>query len=135
MHPSNRWTVNRLIDIMADSLRTMTDQELELLLHGKGKLGFISATRMDKDPEPDRDLMDAAKEIADQLAQVDSREAAKELLASIEQPRMRDFLVRVAQTVGVRIGAKDSVARIEQKLIQATIGSKLRSRAFKEVSF
>ena len=74
------------------------------------------------------------KRVTEQLAKAETREAARELFASIDRPRKRDFLVRVAQACGVRTSTKDSIARIEQKLIQATVGLKLRSKAFKEVS-
>ena len=135
MPNTNRRTVDRLLDVIADSLRAMNDQELELLLDGKGKLGFISSSIEGNNLDAELASIHAAKEIAKKLAEVESREAARDLIAGIEHPKRRDFLVRIAQESGVRIGTKDSVARIEQKLIQATIGSKLRSRAFKEVSF
>jgi hypothetical protein len=135
MPNTNRRTVDRLFDVIADSLRAMSDQELGLLLDGKGKLGFISAYKEDNDLDAERASIHAAKEMAEKLAEVESREAARKLIGAIEHPKRRDFLVRIAQEAGVRIGTKDSVARIEQKLIQATVGSKLRSRAFKEVSF
>ena len=134
MRRADRQTVNRLLDIISDSLHEMNDIELELLLDGKGKLGFISA-RTDNGSDAERDLMIEVKRIAEQLDQVETREAAKELLASIDRPRKRDFLVRVAQASGIRITTKDSIVRIEQKLIQATVGLRLRSKAFNEVSF
>ena len=134
MRRTDRQTANRLLDIISDSLRKMNDVELDLLLAGKGKLGFISAGA-ENGSDTERDLNIRVKQIAKRLNQVETREAAKELLASIDCTRRRDFLLRVAQASGVRTSAKDSISRIEQKLIQATVGLKLRSKAFKEVPF
>ena len=135
MRLTDRRTMNRLLDIVSESLRAMTDQELQLLLDGKGKLVFISAAGTHNSSDADQDLMIEVKQVAERLGKIETREAARELFASIDRPRKRDFLVRVAQASGVRTSTKDNIAKIEHKLIQATVGLKLRSKAFSEVSF
>ena len=135
MRLTDRRTLNRLLDIISDSLRELNDLELEFLLDGKGKLGFISAAGTHNGSDADQDLMIEVKQVAERLGKIETREAARELFASIDRPRKRDFLVRVAQASDVRTSTKDSIAKIEHKLIEATVGLKLRSKAFKEVSF
>ena len=44
MRLTDRRTLNRLLDIISDSLCELNDLELEFLLDGKGKLGFISTS-------------------------------------------------------------------------------------------
>ena len=73
MRLTDRRTMNRLLDIVSESLRAMTDQ----------------------------DLMIEVKQVAERLGKIETREAARELFASIDRPRKRDFLVRVAQASGV----------------------------------
>lgn len=131
----DRQSLSRLMEIFADSLGTMDDRELHLLLQGKGTLAFTPIPVGRKPSEPKPDFRDTAEEIARQLKEADSRQVAKEIIASIDHPQRRDFLLLVAQVAGVRVASKDSIARIEQKLIQFIVGSKLRSRAFKEVAF
>ena len=41
MRLTDRRTLNRLLDIISDSLRELNDLELEFLLDGKGKLGIL----------------------------------------------------------------------------------------------
>ena len=135
MRLTDRRTLNRLLDIISDSLRELNDLELEFLLDGKGKLGFISTSGTHSGSDADQDLMIEVKQVAERLGKIETREAARELFASIDRPRKRDFLVRVAQASDVRTSTKDSIAKIEHKLIEATVGLKLRSKAFKEVSF
>ena len=135
MPSANARTAERLLDIMAEALRALSERELQLLLDGKGKLVFISAGGDGGDEDVETALTDAAREVAKQLAEIESREAAEDLIAAIEHPRRRDVLVRAAQLSRVRVGTKDSAARIGHKLIDATVGARLRSRAFREVPF
>ena len=135
MPSANGRTAERLLEVMAEALRALNERELQLLLDGKGRLVFISAGRDGGDTDVETALTDAARDIAKQLAEIESREAAEDLIAAIEHPRRRDVLVRTAQLSRVRVGTKDSAARIQQKLIDATVGARLRSRAFREVPF
>ena len=135
MSEMNRPTIGKLLKAFGDSLHAMDDRELDLLLQGKGMLSFTPAPRTGDRPETDARVLEAAREAARRLTKVDSREAAREVLASINHPRRREFLLLIAQASSIRVGSRDSVARIEQKLIQAIVGSKLRTRAFKEVAF
>ncbi len=96
MRLTDRRTMNRLLDIISDSLRELNDLELEFLLDGKGKLGFISAAGTHNGSDADQDLMIEVKQVAERLGKIETREAARELFASIDRPRKRDFLVRVA---------------------------------------
>ena len=135
MHQTNKQVIDKLLNILGNSLRAMDDRELDLLLQGKGTLRFTPTSPANEQLEPEPHLWEAAMEIAKQLAGVETREAAREVITSIDRPRRRGFLLLIAQAAGVRVGSRDSIARIEQKLIQSTVGSKLRSRAFREVSF
>ena len=59
MRLTDRRTMNRLLDIVSESLRAMTDQ----------------------------DLMIEVKQVAERLGKIETREAARELFASIDRPR------------------------------------------------
>ena len=135
MHQTNRQAIDKLLNIIEDSLCAMDDRELDLLLQGKGRLQFTATSVADERSETKPHLEEAARETAKQLADAETRDAARAVIASIDRPRRREFLLLIAQASGVRVGSKDSIARIEQRLIQAIVGSKLRSRAFKEVPF
>ena len=135
MQETKRQTIDNLLKAIGDCLHEMDDREFDLLLQGKGTLRFTPMpTRVNKQVF-DPDLYNDAKEIARQLRGADSRDAAREVIASIKHRRRRDYLVLVARASGVRVGSKDSIANIEHKLIEALVGSKLRSRAFREVAF
>ena len=135
MHPKNRYAIDKLLEAIVDCLRAMDDREIDLLLHGKGTLSFTAESAADQKPEPDLHLEEAARETAKRLANANTRDSAREIIGSIDHPRRREFLVLIAKASDVRVGSKDSIARIENKLIEAVVGSKLRSRAFKEVPF
>ena len=137
MH-STKQTVSALLTALADAVDSMDDGQFDLLIRGEGSLRFAPASRNGKNGSKlavDREVESSASEIALKLDAADSRQAAEDLIASIDQPRRRDFLLLLSKASGVRVDSKDTIAKIEQKLIEGTIGSKLRSKAFKEVAF
>lgn len=132
-------TISKLLVAVADALNSMDDREFDLLIHGEGSLRFVSAlkngARNRKKPDHDPELKTAVSHVAHSLSLVDSREDAHSLIASINQPKRKDFLVLLAKACGVRIESKDTISRIEHKLIESVVGTRLRSKAFKEVAF
>ena len=45
------------------------------------------------------------------------------------------FLLQLAKSCGVRVESKDSIALIEQKLVENVVGARLDSEAIKKVAF
>ena len=124
-----------LLFAFADVLNSMNDREFDLLLQGKVKLRVVNERKTMERADVDTNLQHVAMDLADKLSVAESREVAESLIASINQPRKRDFLVMLAQSCGVSVGSKDTIAKIEQKLVEGTVGLKLRSRAIQKVAF
>ena len=135
MSDMDRKTLGKLLRAMGDSLQTMNDREFELLLQGKGTLRFTPTKGTVIKPEVEQNLSTDAAKVARQLENADSRETAKDVISMIKHRRRKEFLLLVAQKSGVHVEKRDSIARIEQKLIETIVGSKLRTQAFKEVAF
>ena len=128
-------TISKLLVAVADALNSMDDREFDLLIHGEGKLRFVSRSKNGKQRVVDAELESVVNEVARKLSEADSREVAESLLSSINQPRRKQFLTLLAKASGVRVESRDSIATIERKLIETTVGSKLRRKAFEEVAF
>ena len=128
-------TISKLLTAFADALNSMDDHEFDLLIRGEGNLRFVSRPKNGKQRKVDADLESAVKEVARKLNEADSREVAENLLASINQPKRKNFLILLARASGVHVESRDNIARIERKLIETTVGAKLRSKAFEEVAF
>lgn len=129
-------TTSKLLSIVFDVLGSMDDQEIDLLIQGKATLRVVENNRSKKAmPIDDSCLDEAISDIAQKLSAADSRASAENLLASINQPRKKDFLLRLAKSCGVRVESKDSIARIEQKLVENVVGARLDSEAIKKVAF
>jgi hypothetical protein len=135
MSDMDRKTLSKLLRAMGDSLQTMNDREFDLLLQGKGTLKFTPTKGTVIKPEVEQNLSTDVAEVARQLENADSRETAKDVISMIKHRRRKEFLLLVAQKSGVHVEKRDSIARIEQKLIETIVGSKLRTQAFKEVAF
>ena len=145
-----------LLAVVFDVLNSMDDSELDMLIQGKGNLRFVPTTEKGETarkskpddsqllPSNGKNRIGEAKlqlevdEAARLLNEANSREEAKNLIASINVPKgkgRRDFLIRLAKACAVQVESRDAIARIEQKLVEKTVGAKLRSKAFREVAF
>ena len=114
----------------------MNDREFDMLINGKAKLRIVEEQKPEKaQPLENSHLDHAVSEMAQKLSLAESREAAWDLVASINQPRRKDFLILLAKACGVNVGTRDSIPRIERSLIENVVGAKLRSQAFKNVAF
>lgn len=129
-------TTSKLLSIVFDVLGSMDDREIDLLIQGKATLRVVEKNRSKKAmPIDDSCLDEAISDIAQKLSVAESRASAENLLASINQPRRKDFLLRLAKTCGVRVESKDSIAIIERKLVENVVGTRLDSEAIKKVAF
>ncbi len=132
----SRQTIAKLLVAFADAMNSMDDREFDLLIQGKAKFRLVEEKpKQEKKHESDACLDRAVAELAKKLNDAESRESAESLLASINYPRRRKFLLLLARSCGVTVGSKDRMARIEQKLVEDVVGSKLRSQAIKKVAF
>ena len=132
----SKQTISGLLSAFTDALDSMDDREFDLLIQGKVRLRIVEQHKTKKGPRLNDSRFDGAiSEIAQKLSTAESRESAASLLASINQPRRKDFLLLLARSCGVRVESKDNIARIEQKLIENIVGSKLDSEAIRKVAF
>ena len=123
---------------VADAIASMDDGEFELLIQGKAKLRIVEHQKSKKSTSKllnDSDIDEAISDMAKRLNTAKSRECARDLLASINQPRKKDFLLFVAKSCGVKVESRDSIARIEQKLIEDVVGPRLDSEAIRKMAF
>lgn len=127
---------SKLFSIVFDVLGTMNDREIDLLVQGKATLKVVEKSKPRKGMLLDDSCLDEViYDTAQKLGAADSREAAENLLVSLNHPRKKDFLLRLAKSCGVRVESKDNIAIIERKLVENVVGSRLDSQAIKNVAF
>ena len=131
----SKQAIANLLFAFADALNSMSDREFDLLIQGKANLRVVRDPKTAERADVAADLQNVAADLADKLYAANSRDAAERLIASIKQPRKRDFLIMLAQSCGVGVRSKDTIPTIEQNLIEGTVGSKLRSQAIQKVAF
>ena len=129
-------TITKLMIAFADAMNSMDDREFNLLIQGKAKLRLVEDKTEPKQKSGENAYLEqAVAEVAQQLNEAESRESAERLIASIRHPRKKQFLLLLSRACGVSAGSKDTIAGIEQKLVEDTVGAKLRSQAIKRVAF
>ena len=128
-------TISKLLIAFADALNSMDANEFDLLIQGKAKLRIAKEQKIGKKSSSDLFIDEAVSDLAQKLKVAESREVAANLLADIKQPRKRAFLLLLAKACGVRLDSKDSITRIEQKLVENVVGTRLDSEAIRKVAF
>ena len=133
---SSKEVISKLLVAFADAMESMDEREFELLIRGEAKLRLAKAHKVsEKEPIVDTCLDQAVADVAQKLNDAESREVAEAVIAGIDQPQRKKFLISLSQACGVSVVSRDNIGRIEQKLIEHVVGSKLRSQAIKKVSF
>lgn len=128
-------TVARLFAAFADALDSMSDQEFRMLIGGQGKLRIVKDGADAKPAEDPPALDPAVLAIAEQLNAAESREAAEKIIASIDHRRRKHFLLMLSRACGVSVRTKDSIARIEENLVEEVVGTRLGSQSIRKVAF
>jgi hypothetical protein len=133
----SKQTIAKLFVAFADALNSMDNREFDLLIQGKAKLRLVERPKARENGKLlDTDcLEETLSEVAQKLNAAESREVAESLLAAINQPRRKDFLLLLAKACNVSVGSKDSIAMIERQLIENIVGARLASEAIQKVAF
>ena len=146
MAEMNRQAIGTLFRAFGDILIEMDDREFEMLSQGKATLRVVIVKNEDtavvakRVPKTTKNRIDdsdsnAAAEVAQRLKDAESRENGEAVLSSIKHRSRKKFLTLVARKLDVRVESRDTIAEIERKLFDSTVGGKLQARAFAEVPF
>ena len=87
----SRQEIANLFSAFADAIGSMSDQDFRNLAQGKAKLRLVEVQNPKTRPAEDPCLNEAVAEMAQNLNNAKSREVAKDLLASIQQPGRSNF--------------------------------------------
>lgn len=118
-----------VLRLMTKLMSTMTAEELEALASGNARLtiihksGIKSPISSDINTSPAVDL----EQLKSQLSVAETTDAGFSILNEAKLTRIE--LGKVARSLDLPVLKQDSVRRLEEKIIEALIGSRLNSRA------
>ncbi|MDE2212311.1 MAG: hypothetical protein KGL17_05220 [Betaproteobacteria bacterium] len=113
---------------LAATIEGMKDDEVELLLAGKGKLIF-TPSEMPKNVQVEPSVDHA--EIMLKLNDCKDRDEARRVLLSIAS---KETLISLAKAQRLRITKNDRREDIENKIVEFIIGAKLRTEAIQSLN-
>lgn len=124
-----RTEISKVFKIIADTLAKLKDDEFDKLVKGEGKLIFSEKQLVDKakvvEYRPNQPVMT-------QLRAVNTREDATRLLS--QKTILKKDLITIAASFKVHINKSDNKAKIIEKIVGATVGATLRSKAIRETT-
>jgi hypothetical protein len=123
----------RMLRRMAEVFEAMDDAELECFFGGlqsRGRTSKVGGSRRAAATEPltEKDLFQA-NDIVHRLQQARTRDEGTSILVDLNLTKRE--LVAIARARSVHITKEDNIRRIEEKLVEALIGSRLNSQAIR----
>lgn len=123
-----RSQLSKAVRIIASTLDSLEQHELEALVAGKGKLVYVAA---DKSTSPlPAPLPDMESTVA-RLRTCKDREEARDILSQVTN---KNQLTSLAKTMKIHVMKHDRRENIEHKIIEFAIGGRLRSEAIQTLN-
>lgn len=132
MSSKARSDIGRLLRKCGQFFETVSDDELGRFLDGSLKLVLVAvdeAPRESASREPRVTQGQDLERLAELLRSSDSREAAASLLRDDQRVSGKSDLTRLARLLHVHVTKQDKRETIEEKIVEAVIGVRLRSEA------
>jgi hypothetical protein len=114
-----------IFNIFSNTLSNLSDEQFNKLLSNSARLEYVENEA--KKEIPLRVNNWAFENAAAFLERFNSREEAKEFIDNLKLKK--EELISLGKLVNANISNKDSKQRLADKIIEATVGSKLRSEA------
>jgi hypothetical protein len=122
-------SLTRLLRVFTATLENLDQEQMDLLMAGKGRLAFTAAGQKEEATNSQPNVDQAA--ILARLNECKDREEARQVLSAITS---RNALAIFARTLKVHIVKHDRREDIEAKVIEFVIGGKLRTEAIQSLN-
>lgn len=125
-------TNNVLMDKVFEALDKLSPQELERLLDPKYEV-IIKVIRVKQSKEISQAILDndEMQNILARLNDCGQRDEAHEFL--ISHYPTKKYLQRIAQELEILVSKADKVAELRERIVEATVGAKIRSKAIQKI--
>jgi hypothetical protein len=119
--------LSELLIQLGKAVSKLSDEEIAAILDGKKRITVVLEEKKLPDPKKVNHTREGLLELLAKLRIVDTREAA---ISLIEQSNpTRQDLAFIARELDTPVQKIDDIARLKEKIVEATIGFKLRSKA------
>nr|VFJ54773.1 MAG: hypothetical protein BECKFW1821A_GA0114235_10505 [Candidatus Kentron sp. FW]VFJ61041.1 MAG: hypothetical protein BECKFW1821B_GA0114236_10635 [Candidatus Kentron sp. FW] len=122
-----------VLNKVAQAIRRLDESEIETLLARDFHVELVPGTQKDRrnrnttaqDTEAGKDI----SEVARLLGNIDDRDEGRSLLE--QRVPNKDLLTRLVRHLDLPLQQRETVKRLKDKIIEATIGYRLRSQAIR----
>lgn len=133
MKKSNGEAIAKVLSTVANAIESLDEADLESLLSGDLRFEIVAVTSKQRHGESDSAYSSIDSAALDKLARLlqdaDDRSRGWEILE--EHTSNKDSLIQLARHLDLPCQKKESVDRLKEKIIEATIGFRLRSAAIR----
>jgi len=119
----NQGTLTSLLKQFTQFICNLSEEDMKDLSSRKKRLSIELVEK--KQSSSQKSYSTDLRHIEDKLAKIDSREQAEELLKDFKKAELQ----RIAKGLDIPTQKNEGIVRIKEKIIESTIGFKLRSQA------
>ena len=134
MGKSQKEIVIGFLKELMSHLQTVEDAQFETLMSGQAKLEFniVPISKAAVEPRKNEEIEDFAKNAAEKLHGIGTREQGDQYLESLY--RTKEDLLKIAKYLDLPVQKKETIQQIKDKIIESTIGFRVRSAAVQGTS-
>nr|VFK78719.1 MAG: hypothetical protein BECKSD772D_GA0070982_10234 [Candidatus Kentron sp. SD] len=133
MKNTNGQVMAKVLTKIAQAVRRLDESEIERLLAGDFRVELVLETREKRHDKnagnPDADAANDISDVAQRLRGLGDRAEGRTLLD--ERVPNKDSLTRLVRYLDLPLHRQETKERLKEKIIDATIGYRLRSRAIR----
>ena len=133
MAQSNKEALVALLRDLARQIQSLEAGEVDDVLAGAAKLHVrVENGKRPRKTKPRKPVDDELQQVARDLRELTTREEGEKLLD--ERASSKDDMVRLARILDLPVQKSDTVQQLRSRLIESTIGFRLRSAAIQGTS-
>nr|VFJ91327.1 MAG: hypothetical protein BECKLFY1418B_GA0070995_102518 [Candidatus Kentron sp. LFY]VFJ93291.1 MAG: hypothetical protein BECKLFY1418A_GA0070994_103030 [Candidatus Kentron sp. LFY] len=133
MKNTNAQVMAKVLTKIAQAVRRLDESEIEKLLAGDFRVELVLGAREKRHNKnavnPDADAEKDISDVARRLRSLDDRDEGRFILE--QRVPNKDLLTRLVRYLDLPLHKQETTERLKDKIIEATIGYRLRSRAIR----
>lgn len=123
----------RFMRILLNTINGLSDDQIDSLLSGQASLKYFEAKSEAKKVKAPADIINTSlRGITLQLEELHTREEATAYIDSLKLKK--ESLILLGKLVNANMSSKDTKAAITEKLVEASVGARLRSKAIETIN-
>lgn len=131
---SSRKDIKTILQILTKVLDNISEEQYHKLLIGEGTLVYKESVKKFSNSKRNSQILDDAYyiQLGEKIRSCQNREEAYKAIKNEPTLQNKNGLLKFARVLEVNVTKRDTRERIEDKIVESVVGSKIRFQALKD---